>query len=154
MNATLILRPLFQPFFARSSTATYRSILWGCLAIGGCTSTSPGVILIPISGRTFNVVSVDGRLLPTTIGVSAMGACSQVPIKRVTLMFVDGGSFVESKVSTNDAISTISGSFSEPKLGTVAIVNSRDTATVAAGTMRVRLTADVCANEVLVAQAM
>ena len=98
------------------------------------------------------MVSIDGRTLPTTIKMLGRGSCNDIPKKRITLSFGSDGSFVESFVSPNDAVTTYNSGFVEPNVGSLVIIGQRDTATVAGGVLRVKSSWD-CGLETLIAQA-
>ena len=123
-----------------------------CL-LNACDSTAPTIL--PIAGRTFDVISIDGRPFPTTFSVlGRFGGCDAIPVKRVTLAFKSDGSFVQTRTGLNDTGFTISGSFVEVTLGAVAVVSSVDTANVRDGVLQIRLTGINCAREQLVATGM
>ena len=123
-----------------------------CL-LNACDSTAPTIL--PIAGRTFDVISIDGRPFPTTFSVlGRFGGCDASPVKRVTLAFNSAGSFVQTLTGPYETGFAIGGSFVEVTPGAIAVVSLVDTANVRDGVLQVRLTGINCAREQLVARGM
>ena len=69
----------------------------------------------------------------------------------MSLSFGVDGSFVQSIVTGNNTVITITGSYSETRVGELAVVNSTDIATINGDTLRVQLAGVNCGHEGLVA---
>ena len=124
------------------------------MAIWSCDSSSPtGPIPIPIAGRTFQVISVEGRSFPTTIGMFAItvGGCPSIGTVGMVLAFHADSSFVESIQYATGGATTINSHFVEPRTGEIAIVGGSDTATFQRDTLKVRLGGVTCGREMLLA---
>ena len=124
------------------------------LTVASCDTNSPtGENAIPIAGRTFRVVSVDGRSFPTTIGMLALtvGGCPSIGTVGMLLAFRADSSLVETVQYATGGATTINADFVEPRSGEMAIVASADTASFQQDTLRVRLSGVTCGRELLLA---
>jgi hypothetical protein len=121
------------------------------VSCGFGSQTEP--IVTPIAGRTFRVISVDGRSLPTTIGMAAatVGGCPSLNVAGILFAFNTDGSFVETLQYATGAATPINRSFVEPRSGEMAIVGGGDTASVQHDTLRFRHSGIMCGKEVLLA---
>ena len=114
-----------------------------------CDSTSP--VPTPIAGRTFELLTVEGRSLPTTIFVlGRFGSCDAQPVRKVSLIFGIDGSFAQSIMTGAGTTFSLTGSYTELIAGERLRINS-DIATVNGDTIRVRLSGANCGNEEFVA---
>lgn len=129
--------------------AAYLALI-SSLALSSCSSTAPTIL--PIAGRTFEVLSIDGRARPTIKTLGRTALCDSRSVARVTLAFNTDGSFTQTKSAVTGGASSTGGSFTEMTLGSVAVVNSEDTANVRDGVLQLRLTGISCGRELLVAR--
>lgn len=138
-----------SPVFTRVNAGAFSF----CVAtlFAGCRASTEPTPTPPIRGRTFSVVSVGGRALPTTIGVSGKSSgCEQQPVTKITLEFRSDSSYVET--FTNNATSfQMTSSFKEPLNGQLAVIAPSDTVVVTDGTLKVKRTGVICAREEFVA---
>lgn len=122
--------------------------------ISSCDTSSPtGAIATPITGRTFRVVSVDGRSFPTTLGMLAItvGGCPSVGTVGILLAFHADSSLVETVQYATGGATMINAHFAEPRTGETAIVGGGDTASFQRDTLRLRLSGVTCGRELLLA---
>jgi len=124
------------------------------LSIASCDTNSPtGAMSTPIAGRTFRVVSVDGRSFPTTIGMLAItvGGCPSIGTVGMLLAFHTDSSLVETVQYPTGGTTTIKADFVEPRTGEIAIIAGADTASFERDTLSFRLSGVTCGREVLLA---
>jgi len=135
-----------------TSTMVTSAVVSLCVVLAACGSgITSGTSESSIAGRTFSVVSVAGRTLPTTVGViGRFGTCDQQPVTKITLTFGKNASFV-ARFNAGDTFFEMEASFVEATLGEVVVIANDDTARLAEGTMRLPRVGIMCAQEELVA---
>jgi hypothetical protein len=86
-----------------------------------CESTS-GPEQLRISGKTFDVVQVDGRALPTTTSMSGQGGCGSATMTRGTISFEAGGTMRLSRRTGNATTPAMfQASYSQDPQGNVTV---------------------------------
>ena len=81
--------------------ARWRPVSFPCLTAAPLALLITGLLLASCrgptapraAGRTFTVISVGGRLLPTTVRVEGRGSCVETPLRRSELAFLTDGWF-------------------------------------------------------------
>ena len=128
------------------------AVLAAAVVATSCGSSITDINAIsPISGRSFAVVTVAGRTMPTTVGVvGRFGTCDQQPVTGIALNFRTDSTLV-TRFTTGDTSFDLTGSFVETDVGEVAVIAPADTARFAQDSLRLRRTGLMCARETLVA---
>ena len=152
MEALIMQRSFFQRCDPRpKSDGVARFLLIVAVPfLYACSSTSP--VPLSIAGQTFDLLSIGGRVLPTTLSITGrFGTCDAQPVNKVSLVFGLDRSFVQLIVTGANTAITIAGEYLETRVGETLLINSSDTATVEGDTLRVRLSGINCGREDLIA---
>lgn len=125
-----------------------------CFLVSSCSSTEPAPR--SVAGRTFSIISIGGRLLPTNTLTMGRTGCESTVIQLGAITFSGDGSFLWSVTSAAGVVSSISSGYVEPRPGALAIVaagTAPDTAFVSGDTVRM-LYRRGCQSEPLVGVAV